>query len=567
MEATQWSGLLPANDKGDKYLFYWLFAPDTATYTGAEGDIPLLIWLNGGPGCSSMDGLFLENGPLELKAQGGSWKLTGRAASWHKAPAYVVYLDQPVGTGLSFTTSNTYPGNDHQVNSDFYYWLIQFLKLHADKFLTTDHASTRRKLFFSGESHAGHYIPSMMAYIQNQKNPPIQITLSGAAIGNGWIDPYHQYAAAAAAYGHGIIDFSLKRALDLQEANCQAELKKKNYRSSVCFNLLDEIVDQSYGSSSEYKVSQYDVSKPESKSSDRTFPPGHKNVESYLGGAATAPGLPAMNAGVEAVLTALNALPSRQAGQVFQECTDPPYNALSHQDGVGVTDDVIQLLNSKTKMLFFNGMLDLICNHVGNEVLLEELNWDSRSNWMQAPRYSWTASSQNPAMGVSGYVKEYGPLVFLKVKGAGHMVPMDLPDIGLDMMKTFMYGGSFDTSKQELDRRESSSSPAPKACPVCPECKTDNSSTNQNEPSQKNPSGLPGQDENPVLGFVIAHSWLGAIFAVMVFLAVLIAVRRRQARLGTYSDVEMNAQYRDDPVPTFLDDDEESEPKTERRMV
>ena len=159
LKSAQWAGLLPASSTGDKFLFYWLFAPDTTEYTGKEEDIPLLLWLNGGPGCSSMDGLFLENGPLQLKVKDNSWKVTERSSSWHKAPAYVVYLDQPVGTGLSFTTSNSYPKFDDAVNADFYYWLLQFLQLHADKFLNSEKNQLTRKIFFSGESHAGTLSP------------------------------------------------------------------------------------------------------------------------------------------------------------------------------------------------------------------------------------------------------------------------------------------------------------------------------------------------------------------------------------------------------------------------
>jgi hypothetical protein len=50
-----YAGLLPANSKKTKYFFYWLFEPDSSIHK--EDDIPLLLWMNGGPGCSSMDGM------------------------------------------------------------------------------------------------------------------------------------------------------------------------------------------------------------------------------------------------------------------------------------------------------------------------------------------------------------------------------------------------------------------------------------------------------------------------------------------------------------------------------
>jgi len=222
-----YAGYLPASPKDDKHFFYWLFEPSFSSSAAVVEDdvttVPLVIWLNGGPGCSSLDGLFLETGPFRLREQRqqqpkqheyttedtddttGSttdnegedpWTIEINPHSWHTAPAYVLYIDQPVGTGLSYTKEGNYCTNDKEINVDFYYFLENFLTVYKEFFLVEQQPDeveeddgaggdgydedevddgctrmeTKRPLFFSGESHAGHYIPSMMNYILHQNN-------------------------------------------------------------------------------------------------------------------------------------------------------------------------------------------------------------------------------------------------------------------------------------------------------------------------------------------------------------------------------------------------------------
>ena len=387
-----YAGHLPASIDGDKKLFYWLFEPETK-----HEDTPLLIWLNGGPGCSSMDGLFLENGPFHLvspsKSGKADWSIEANPHSWHKAPAYTLYIDQPVGTGLSFSKKKNWCKNDLEVDIDFHYFLMSFLHVYEDMFLSTsddikigsgddqvNQRSMSRPLYFSGESHAGHYIPSMMDYILQRNGdidpktaPPVKINLAGAAIGNGWMDPFYQYAGAEASYGAGLIDLAQLESLDKDERKCRDYLNQGSYRHGICFDLLDGIVDQSYGTNSDYRVSFYDNRIIEYKGKPRTFPEGYHNVERYLGGW-TGKNYPSdMDVKYEDVLKALHAEESIDAGQRYEECTDPPYNALSHQDGLGVTDEIVRILEhpDEPRLLFFNGMNDMICNHVGNKKALD----------------------------------------------------------------------------------------------------------------------------------------------------------------------------------------------------
>ncbi|VEU38535.1 unnamed protein product [Pseudo-nitzschia multistriata] len=494
-EAKHWAGLLPVNDKGDGYLFYWLFAPDPKVLQEEkdrgrvkqdESNVPLVLWLNGGPACSSMDGLWLENGPFRLDTGNGNgeWgNIKLDPHSWHHAPAYVLYVDQPVGTGLAFTTSGNYPNNDQRVNEDFYYFLTEFMKLHGPNLNVQKNSdgllTLGRPFFFSGESHAGHYIPSMMNYIRKQNANPktlkqrqnggVVMPLSGALIGNGWFDPVYQYSAHEAAYGYGLIGKAQKRSLALAEEKCQADLRKGRYTSGACFGLLEKVVSNSLGKGNDFVVSQYDQRVWEKRRFARDFPPGHKEVEAFLGRTHIV-----ANAPIESVLSAIHAMPSWESGQRYRECTDPPYNALKHQDGLGVVGDIVEVLEDdtqKTRLLFFNGVHDLICNHVGNENALEALPWKYRAEYINAERYGWNAASTNK---LGGYMKEFQNLGFLKVLDSGHMVPMDVPSIALDMVRAFVYHEPFNTFRQDINPVSESEVPQNSNgcndCPVCEEC-------------------------------------------------------------------------------------------------
>ena len=466
LTTRNWAGHVPASGDGHKYFFYWLFEPETV-----DDNTPLLIWLNGGPACSSMDGLFLENGPIQWTVVDGHYMLQRNPYSWHKAPAYTLYIDQPVGTGLSFTTNEQYPTNDLEINIDFHYFLTSFFDLHADKFV--EDGFVWRKLFFSGESHAGHYIPSMMNYIldQNRLGARLNIPLAGAAIGNGWIDPIHQYAAAEAAYGHGLIDLPQRNYFASYEQACQRKLRDHSHGRAppVCYALLDDIIDQAFGKQSHMKVSLYDVRISERKHTPRKFPKGYHITECYLGGwkLPKDEGEGTMDTSVmNAVLHAIHATAAIDAGQRYEECTDPPYDALTPEETKGVVADIVQVLHhsSKPRMLFFNGVEDLICNHVGNEKVLENLPWNGRDEWIVAQRYAWLPHADAAP---AGFMKEFENLLFLKVLNAGHMVPMDLPETSLEMMKIFVSGQSFTKSVQKLD---SAATALPQSCVECATC-------------------------------------------------------------------------------------------------
>lgn len=87
-----------------------------------------VIWLNGGPGCSSMDGLFLEVGPFRLSKEN---TLTENDGSWHEF-ANVLFVDQPLGTGFSFVDTDHYISELDQMAEQFLHFMDEFLKLFPE---------------------------------------------------------------------------------------------------------------------------------------------------------------------------------------------------------------------------------------------------------------------------------------------------------------------------------------------------------------------------------------------------------------------------------------------------
>lgn len=385
-----YAGHITVDESKNSNIFYWLFeAPNDAD------KLPLLVWLNGGPGCSSMDGLWLELGPLRLDQYGKVVSINKH--SWHNV-ANLLFIDQPVGTGYSYTKSRSgYATNDYMVNVQFYKFMQEFFRLHPRyvQTQTVNGRSVSRPYFMSGESHAGHYIPSMASFIMNKNDiirntasDDVIISIEGIALGNPWLDPFHQYDASDFAHGLGIINQGQKHRLKELEKKCHALLKNGKYNTAACFSLLDKVVDATAVGGSE-RVLMYDTRKYVRQTS--SFPPGHETLERYLNR--------------PEVRQALHATSSPNK---FEECANPPFNALSHQDGKGVVTELVDVLDRGLRVLVFAGQYDLICNHLGVEKVLRGVRWQHQRDWLLAQPGNW-APQGRPL----GFIRAYKNLEFL----------------------------------------------------------------------------------------------------------------------------------------------------------
>lgn len=167
-----YAGYFTINEQYNSNLFFWYFPPLSNATTE---DIPVIVWLQGGPGATSLYGLFTENGPVYVhKMKHG---LRKRKYTWN-INAHVIYIDNPVGTGWSFTENDAgYAKNETQVGEDLYNGLMQFFTLFP--------GLLKNPFFVTGESYGGKYVPALSFTIHvNNVDAATKINLQGLAIGN-----------------------------------------------------------------------------------------------------------------------------------------------------------------------------------------------------------------------------------------------------------------------------------------------------------------------------------------------------------------------------------------------
>uniref|UniRef100_A0A1B0DJ25 Carboxypeptidase n=2 Tax=Phlebotomus papatasi TaxID=29031 RepID=A0A1B0DJ25_PHLPP len=122
--APSHSGYLTVDPKTNSNLFFWYFPAKVS-----PKDASVIVWLQGGPGASSLFGLFTENGPFEFTKSG---KVAPRKYSWHHNH-HLIYFDNPVGTGFSFTDDDKgYSTNENEVGINLYEALRQFFIIFSD---------------------------------------------------------------------------------------------------------------------------------------------------------------------------------------------------------------------------------------------------------------------------------------------------------------------------------------------------------------------------------------------------------------------------------------------------
>jgi len=152
-DESHWTGTVDVSDV--HRLFFWFFES-----RHDPSNDPVIIWMNGGPGGSSMYGLFNDLGPCIFKMD--ETIPTANPWAWNNN-ASLLFLDQPAGVGFaSLAEGAPMPAGDLDGASDFQAFLnVFFGQIFPDKANLPIHIAT--------ESYGGHYGPVYLKYILDSR--------------------------------------------------------------------------------------------------------------------------------------------------------------------------------------------------------------------------------------------------------------------------------------------------------------------------------------------------------------------------------------------------------------
>uniref|UniRef100_A0A2I4CUG1 Carboxypeptidase n=1 Tax=Austrofundulus limnaeus TaxID=52670 RepID=A0A2I4CUG1_AUSLI len=423
----QWSGYLDAGP--GRFLHYWF-----VTSQRNPSKDPVVLWLNGGPGCSSLDGFLSENGPFHVNDDGET--LYENPLSWNKI-ANMLYLESPAGVGYSYSDDQQYKTNDDKVAKDNYRALQSFFVKFPN--------FTENEFFIFGESYGGFYAPMLSLLVATGR---AEINFKGFAVGNGLSSfDLNDQSLIYFGYYHSLFGEDLWRDLNTNCCN-KKSCNFYNNTSEACRTMVNIAFKIVYESGLNEYALYLDCESHQAyhqgyvRTMSHVFRNFRKNLHAYKlpdvrpSSFSLSSVPPCIDS--KAMTIWLNRGDVRKALHVPD--TLPPWDICS--DAVGNEYDILystmknvylKLLSLGLRALVYNGDTDMACNFLGDQWFVEDLGLKETSKYQ-----IWIDNDQ-----VAGFYQQFGNITFLTVKGAGHMVPQWAPGPAFHMFQSFLTNSSY----------------------------------------------------------------------------------------------------------------------------
>ncbi|XP_062180727.1 serine carboxypeptidase 2-like [Phragmites australis] len=409
---AMYSGYVTVDERAGRSLFYWL-----QEVPAESQPAPLVLWLNGGPGCSSIAyGASEELGAFRIRPGGASLFLNKQR--WNRV-ANILFLDSPAGVGFSYTntTSDLYNSGDNRTAHESYTFLVKwFARFPHYKY---------REFYLAGESYAGHYVPqlSQLVYRNNKGIEKPFINFKGFMVGNAVTDDYHdQVGTFESWWNHGLISDATYRLL---EAVCVHD--NIEHTSPPCDAAYETAMAE------QGDIDPYSIYTPtcNQTSSSTTPSPAKKRrrVKPWMRGydpcterhSTVYYNRPEVQRALHANVTGINYTWTTCSDIINTNWRDSPFSMLPIYQ---------ELIAAGLRIWVYSGDTDSVVPLTATRYSIDALGLSTTTNW-----YPWYDNKE-----VGGWSQVYKGLTLVTVRGAGHEVPLHRPRQAFILFQHFLRG-------------------------------------------------------------------------------------------------------------------------------
>lgn len=406
----QFSGYITIDEKQQRSLFYYF----VQAQNDPAASKPLVLWLNGGPGCSSIGaGAFVEHGPFKPSGN----VLVQNQYSWNKE-ANMLYLESPAGVGFSYSANKSFYAsvNDEITAKDN----LMFLERWFDKFPEYKN----RDFFITGESYAGHYVPQLAHLIVQSKT---KFNLKGIAIGNPLLEFNTDFNSRAEyLWSHGLISDAT---YNIFTSVCNNSQIRREYEARSLSKSCSLVINQVSSEIGKF-IDSYDITLDVCLSSQSQVLNQMQDKERMVDVCVEDETTVYLNR--KDVQSALHA---RLVGvNTWVVCSD-----VLNYDMQNLEVPTIHILGSLVKagirVLVYSGDQDSVIPLTGTRTLVSGLAKELKLN-TTVPYTAWFENRQ-----VGGWTQVYGEkLSFATIRGASHEAPFSQPERSLVLFNSFLVG-------------------------------------------------------------------------------------------------------------------------------
>ncbi|KAJ0458171.1 putative peptidase S10, serine carboxypeptidase, alpha/Beta hydrolase [Helianthus annuus] len=404
------TGYVGVDENEDAQLFYYFIRSESN-----PDDDPLMLWITGGPGCSSISGLLYEIGPIQFEAvryNGSLPTLISTPYSWTKM-ASIIFLDIPVGTGFSYARTKWASRSTDTL-----------LSVHAHEFMRKwfeSHPEFVSNAFYvGGDSYSGIPVPIITQLISdgNEAGNVPYINLKGYVLGNPATFPGEINYRILFANGMGLISEELYKSLF---QTCRGEYRAEYVGTSNigCRQNLDFYQECIDGIEEPHILEPYcgnpmlliklptrkllndPLSSPSCRK-DRT-----QQAYYWINEASVREALHIRKGSIREWI---RCNPDLNFTRTVYDVR--PYH--------------LNLSNKGYRSLIYSGDHDMVIPHQSTQAWIKELNYSVIDRWR-----SWKLNGQ-----IAGYTESYSnKMTFVTVKGGGHTAPEYKPRESVAMFK------------------------------------------------------------------------------------------------------------------------------------